>query len=125
MPRNRHQHGRPDSLQVQVALKIKLPRGVKPSPSLPSKIIDAMVHGEELPPNVEVRGVFWRNPTRKGDLAHWRWHEGADLDKVAGPPDAYGRRFINGVEVESTPRGSLQDAIGSLGGALYSGVITF
>jgi hypothetical protein len=110
----KHNHGRPDSLQVQVSLRIRVPRGVTVNPKVLPKIIDALVHHEELPPNVEVRGVFWRNPQRRGSLSHWRYHEGADLS--AAPTSA---------PLESSPRGSLSQAIDTLGGALYSGVVTF
>lgn len=106
--------GRADLLQVQVALKIKAPPGSKIHPRVLRQIIDRMVNGEELPSTVEVRGVFWRNPNRRGELSHWRYHEGADLS--AAPTSA---------PLESSPRGSLQDATTTLGGALYSGVITF
>jgi hypothetical protein len=107
-------HGRPDSLQVQVALSIKAPPNMKIAPEVLTQIIDRMVAGQELPPNVKVRGIFWRNPNRRGSLAHWRYHEGADLS--AAPTSA---------PLESSPRGSLSDATSTLGGALYSGVITF
>lgn len=106
--------GKPDLLQVQVALKIGIPPGKKVHPKVLNQIIDRMVHGETLPPNVEVRGIFWRNPKRGGSLSHWRYHEGADL--AAAPTSA---------PLEPSPRGSLQDAISTLGGALYAGVVTF
>lgn len=107
-------HGRPDPLQVQVALRLKTRPGQKVSPRVLQQIIDRIVNDEPLPPTVEVRGIFWRNPNRKGDLSHWRYHAGADLS--AAPTSA---------PLESSPRGSLRDAASTLGGALYSGVITF
>lgn len=106
--------GRPDPLQIQVALKIKAPPGTKIHPHVLQEIIDRAVNGEKLPPNVEFRGIFWRNPNRKGNLSHWRYHEGADLS--AAPTSA---------PVESSPRGSLRDAIDTLGSALFSGTVTF
>jgi hypothetical protein len=106
--------GKPDPLQVQVALRIKAPPGVAIKPQVLQQIIDRMVNNEPLPPTVEVRGIFWRNPNRKGSLSHWRYHTGADLS--IAPTSA---------PLESSPRGSLSDAIGTLGGALYSGTITF
>jgi len=83
-------------------------------PEVLTQIIDRMVAGQELPPNVKVRGIFWRNPNRRGSLSHWRYHEGADLN--AAPTSA---------PLESAPRESLQRAIESLGGALYAGTVTF
>lgn len=117
-------HGRPDLLQVQVALKIHAPKGKIINPKVLQQIIDRAVNGEELPKNVEFRGIFWRNPNRRGALSHWRYHYGADIDKVA-PADSRGKRYIDGVEVESSPRESLQRAVESLGGALYSGTVSF
>jgi hypothetical protein len=110
----KHSHGRPDALQVQVALTIKAPPGKTIKPVVLKQIIDRMVNNEELPPNVKVRGIFWCNPNRRGNLSHWRYHEGADLS--AAPTNA---------PLESSPRGSLQDAVSTLGGALYSGTVTF
>lgn len=107
-------HGKPDLLQVQVALKLRVPKGTKVHPKVLQQIIDRAVNGEELPPNVEFRGIFWRNPNRKGQLSYWRYHEGADLS--AAPTNA---------PLESKPRGSLQDAVSTLGGALFSGAVTF
>lgn len=124
MPRKYRKHGKPDVLQVQVALKIRAPKGYTIAPQVLQQIIDRAVNGEELPRNVEFRGIFWRNPNRRGDLSHWRYHTGADLDKVA-PRELNGKRYIDGVEVEDFARGSLQDAVSTLGGALYSGTVSF
>ena len=107
-------HGKPDLLQVQVALKIKAPPGTKIAPQVLQQIIDRAVNGEELPRNVEFRGIFWRNPNRRGSLSYWRYHAGADLS--AAPTSA---------PLESSPRGSLSDAVSTLGGALYSGTVSF
>lgn len=110
----KHKRGRPDPLQIQIALTIKAPPNMRIKPEVLEQIIDRMVAGKELPRNVKVRGIFWRNPNRVGSLSHWRYHEGADLS--AAPTSA---------PVESSPRGSLQDAVSTLGGALYSGTVTF
>lgn len=110
----KHNHGRPDPLQVQVALTIKAPPNTKIHPRVLTQILDRMVAGEDLPPNVTVRGVFWRNPNRKGTLSHWRYHEGADLS--AAPTSA---------PLESSPRGDLSAATSTLGGALRSASVTF
>jgi hypothetical protein len=108
-----------DLLQVQVSVSIKAPPGAKIHPRVMQQILDRAVKGEPLPPTVELRGIFWRNPNRRGSLSHWRYHAGADVAKVA--PDG----FIDGVPVETSPRGSLQDAIDTLSGALYSGTVSF
>lgn len=104
----------PDRVDVQIALKIKAPKGAKIKKSVLDQIVDRMVRGKKLPKNVEVRGIFWRNPDRKGKLAAWRYHRGADLSSApAGPREARPRSE------------SLQDAIDSLSFILYQGNISF
>jgi hypothetical protein len=112
MPRG---HGKPDKLQVQVALRIKAPKGARIRPEVMQQILDRIVNNEPLPPSVEVRGIFWRNPNRRGAGSHWRYAEGSDLRALQR----------GGASVESSSRGSLRDAASTLGGALYSGVVTF
>jgi|SRR5271157_4568646 len=107
-------HGKPDPLQVQIALRLRTKPGQKVHPRVLQQILDKIVNNESLPPTVEVRGIFWRNPNRRGNLSHWRYNEGADLS--AAPTSA---------PLESSPRGSLRDAANTLAGALYTGVITF
>src|SRR5882724_5839522 len=70
-----------DALMVQVSLQIGLPRGrkVKVSKKALQGILDLMVAGKKLPKNVTVRGIYWRNPGRKGKGGAWRYHEGAAL----------------------------------------------
>lgn len=98
---------------MQVALKVKLPKGKKISKNALQEILDRMIAGDELPRNVEVRGIFWRNPNRTGSLGYWRYHSGADLSaKPAGP-------------IESRPRGSLHDAIDSLSPFIETGGVSF
>lgn len=89
-----------DKLIVQVALKIKLPPGKTVGKKVLQQILDIMMKGERLPRNVEIRGIFWRNPTR-GKVSDWRYHEGADL-RVAPQP------------IEPHPRGSLRSAIDTI-----------
>jgi|SRR5215831_9474826 len=120
----RKNHGKPDPLQIQVAIKIRHKKGARIHPRVLQQIIERAVNGEELPPGVEFNGIYWRNPARRGTAAYWRYHEGANLDK---PPvtKRYGNHYIDGVPLEDTPRGSLSEAAGTLGGALFSGVVTF
>lgn len=108
-----NRHGKADLLQVQVAIKIRAPKGTKIAPQVMQQILDRAVNGEDLPANVELKGIFWRNPNRRGTLSYWRYHEGADLN--ARPTNA---------PIESRPRGSLSDAVATLSGALYSGIVT-
>jgi hypothetical protein len=108
----RRNKGGEDALQVQVAFTVHAPKGTKIHPRIFQQAIDKMVNGEELPKVIEVRGIFWRNPNRTGSLSHWRYHAGADLKAL--------KRY-GGVGVESSPRGTLQDAIDTLSGKLLAG----
>jgi hypothetical protein len=107
MPHKSH-----DLLITQVSLTIKAPPDVKISKRVLKKLVAKLVAGEELPKNVTVRGIFWRNPNRHGKLGAWRYHEGADLSVAPTPR-------------ESAPRGSLQDAIDTLSPFLQEGSIEF
>ena len=113
MTRRGKKNRNPDKLIVQVALKVKVPRGKKLSRNALQEILDRMIAGENLPKTVEVRGIFWRNPNRKGALSYWRYNQGADLSaKPAGP-------------IESAPRGNLQEAIDTLAPFMETGGVTF
>lgn len=112
MPRRGKKGHGEDSLLVQVALRIKAPEGTTFSKKVLQDILDRIVSGRKLPSVVEVRGIFWRNPDRRGELGYWRYHKGADLSVAPHPIQEY-------------PRGSLQDAIDSLGDAISAGVVTF
>lgn len=101
-----------DKLNIQVALKIKAPRGTRFSKKVLQQILDNLAANKPIPKSVEVLAISWQNPNRRGALAQWRWHTGADLRKVPTPR-------------ESSPRGSLQDAIETLGDSLSSGIVTF
>lgn len=91
----------PDALHVQVAFRIRAPKDAKISKRVFHELLQRVVDGKPLPRNVEIRGIFWRNPNRKSPLDKWRFHDGADLTIAPRP-------------IESMPRGSLQDAINTL-----------
>lgn len=101
-----------DKLVVQVALRIKVPPGTNIPASTLQEILDRLAAGKRIPKTVEIRGIYWRNPNRSGRLSQWRYHEGADLSTAPVPR-------------ESSPRGSLQDAIDTLSDSLSSGIVTF
>ena len=103
---------KPDKLNVQLALRIGVPPGTKIKKRVLQEIIDRIIAGEELPRNVEVRALAWQNPDRYGNLSDWRYHAGADLTAVPSPR-------------ESSPRGTLQDAISTLAPFLETGGVTF
>jgi hypothetical protein len=103
-----------DKLIVQAAITVRVPEHINITKRVLDEVMMRVVNGQEIPPNVEVRGIFWRNPNRHGTLGYWRYHEGADLS--AAPTDA---------PLESSPRGSLQDAIATLSPFLATGAIEF
>lgn len=92
---------RVDSLHVQVAFRIKAPEGAKISKRVFQQLLQRVIDNKPLPKNVEIRGIFWRNPDRRAPLNQWRWHDGADLSIAPRPR-------------ENLSRGSLQDAIETL-----------
>jgi hypothetical protein len=109
----RHQQ---DALSVQVAIHIKHPdKNFRPSRRMLSQIIERLVNHQPLPRVVEVRGIFWRNPDRRGRLSEWRYHEGADLSAFRD----------DGNGIEGTPRGNLRSAVDTLAGLLEVGMFTF
>lgn len=113
MPKGRNTGS--DALVTQVAFRIGLPKGTKIRKSVLKQLVQRVIDDRPLPKNVELRGIFWQNPNRKGRLSEWRYHEGADLSALKS----------GGYGVESAPRGSLHDAIITLAPFLESGNITF
>lgn len=103
---------RGDKLNIQIALEIGVPKGTRIKKKVLDEIIQRMIDDKPLPKNVKVRGIFWQNPNRSGKLSYWRYHEGADLKGAPTPR-------------ESSPRGSLQDAIDTLAPFLMQGRVTF
>ena len=99
---------------VQAAITVKAPKNTRISKKVLQQLLQRAIEKKPLPKNVSIDGIFWRNPNRKGAQSHWRYHEGADLTALR--PEGSG--------IESSPRESLQRATESLGGALYSGVVT-
>ena len=98
---------------VQVALKMRLPKGAKVSDEVLQQILQRIAQNEPLPKVVTSYSIFWRNPNRKGSAGYWRYHQGADLTRAPKGP------------IQSAPRGSLQDAVDTLSGFIGSGEVTF
>lgn len=101
-----------DHLMTQVSFSIKAPKGAVITKRVLNQLLDRVLQGRSLPKNVTIRGIFWRNPGRKGKLSYWRYHSGADLSKAPRP-------------LESSPRGSLQEAIDTLAPYLSTGEVAF
>lgn len=100
--------GEPDPLSVQVYFRVRVPRGSQVTRKALNEIYLDWIRSGELPPGIEIRGIFWRNPARHGELADWRFSKGSDTD-VLKP---------HGAGVELSPRGSHEDARETLRGAL-------
>lgn len=81
-----------DALQVQISVAVKLHKGQKITKKALKEIVQRAADGESLPSNVKIRGVFWRNPNRKGRLSYWRYHRGANLDFAPSGPRESGPR---------------------------------
>ena len=90
-----------DSVHVQVSFAIKTKPGAKIAKPVFDELLQRVIDGKKLPQNVEIRGIFWRNPDRNKPLDRWRYHAGADLT-------------IAPKYIENFPRGNLQDAIDTL-----------
>lgn len=101
-----------DKLIVQVSFAIKAPKGTVITKKALNGLLDLVVAGKPLPRNVKVRGIFWRNPERRGTLSYWRYHSGADLSVAPTP-------------IESTPRGSLREAVDTLAPFLADAYLSF
>lgn len=116
MAKNRAQRkrGEPDPLSVQVSFRVKVRKGVQVSKFALNQAYLQWVETGNLPPNIEIRGIFWRNPARKGSLADWRYSAGSDISALK----------THGAGVESSARGDHEDARSTLGRAL-SGLTPF
>lgn len=62
--KNRRRHGKPDPLQVQLSVRLKLHPSATLHPSVIQEAIDYKIETGEDPIGMEVRIVKWRNPAR-------------------------------------------------------------
>lgn len=86
-----------DPLEIQVNVKMRLPRGTRPTEALAREFIDYRIeHGEDHP-RATTRIVRWRNPSRAGSLGAWR---------QGNQDDAWGTlgKFLAGGEATLTIR---------------------
>jgi hypothetical protein len=125
----------PDPLSVQVSLRVRVPKGTQITKKALNEIYLNWVETGNLPPNIEIRGVFWKNPARRAPLDDWRYSSYSDLSTIIKPLKfrvdgelvelTYGqmnsrqreiaRRKYN---IEDTPRGDHEEARDTLQGAL-------
>lgn len=104
-----------DPLMVQVSLTIKAPKGAVISRRVLDQILERMVERRTVPKNVIVRGIYWRNPNRRGSAGAWRWHADRDKNDPNAPQP-----------LEASPREQRwEDTIPSLGEFLLSASVSF
>jgi hypothetical protein len=64
-----------DPLQVQIAIRAKLPKGTRPeqlTAALFDEVIKYRIENGEDHPAFETRIIRWKNPTRRGAFSKWR-----------------------------------------------------
>src|SRR6185437_542409 len=126
----------PDPLSVQVSFKVRVPKGVRVSKKALNEIYLEWVETGNLPPNIEIRGIFWKNSARSAPLDDWRFSSHSDISTIINKPMAF---YENGKQVmktykemtskqrviarkkygiEDTPRGDHEEARETLQGAL-------
>jgi len=91
---------RPDPLEIQISVKLKLPKHVDPK-TVPASLIDEVVryrveHGHDHP-RAQTRIIRWLNPSRKGRKGQWRTGNQADAWESLGPALKEGRIRITPV----------------------------
>lgn len=79
--------GSRDPLEVQISIKLRLPKGVPPE-AVTSRLIDELVayrieHGKDHP-RAKTRIIQWRNPGRRGALRRWRTGNQEDAWETLG-----------------------------------------
>lgn len=67
--------GKPDPLEVQISVTLRLPRDVAPT-AITAALVDELIayrieHGHDHP-RAKTRIITWRNPNRRGAGARWR-----------------------------------------------------
>lgn len=76
-----------DPLEIQVSVKLRLPRRVSQD-DIPASLIDEIIayrieHGHDHP-RAKTRIVQWRNPGRRGTLRRWRTGNQSDAWETLG-----------------------------------------
>lgn len=76
-----------DPLQVQISVRVKVPKGTKPKQLTASLINEAIAYRIENGydhPKIESKIVRWRNPTRPGGKGSWRQGNQSDAWATLG-----------------------------------------
>ncbi len=79
--------GKPDPLEVQVSIKLRLPKHV-PQTAITAALVDEVIayrieHGKDHP-RAKTRIIQWRNPGRRGSFRRWRTGNQEDAWETLG-----------------------------------------
>lgn len=111
-----------DPLSVQVAFKVLKPKGVDISRKALNELYLHWVETGELPRNITIRGIFWKNSNRREPLNFWRYSSYSDISVLVKdwenltPQQKKEIRKKRGIESE--PRGHHEEARTTLQNAL-------
>ena len=112
----------PDALSVQFSFKVRVPKGVSITKKVLNEIYLEWVETGILPKGIEIRGMFWKNPDRHPPLDDWRYSAGSSLSVLIPGYNKMDSREKTRARIrkgiESTSRGSHEDARITLQGAL-------
>jgi len=118
----RERNKKPDPLSVQISFRVRVPKGTGVTKQALEEIYQNWIETGELPPGIEIRGIFWKNSARHGKLSDWRYSSGSDLSviipgwKNMTPEEKRRVRVMEGVE--NSPRGDHDEARSTLKEAL-------
>lgn len=93
--------GRPDPLEVQVSITLRLPKHI-PEHAITAALVDELIayrieHGRDHP-RAKTRIIQWRNPARRGSFRRWRTGNQADAWATLGRALISGGAAITRVE---------------------------
>lgn len=71
-----------DPLSVQISFRVKKPKGTEISRKALNDLYLHWVETGELPRNMEIRGIFWKNSDRREPLNFWRYSKDSDLSVI-------------------------------------------
>ena len=88
-----------DPLAVQISVRLKLPRGKKPTRALVQEAIEYRIEHDDDHPLAETKIIRWRNPARKGHFSRWR--QGNQSDAWATLKKFIRHANVNAISVRS------------------------
>jgi hypothetical protein len=73
-----------DPLEIQISVRMRLPKGTAPSQSLAHEFIQYRIDNGEDHPRATTKIVRWKNPSRKGTAGNWRQGNQSDAWATLG-----------------------------------------